>query len=264
MPRSWRSRKQAEHRFRDAADTGLDGGAVGDQAGHLSSDGVVQFGDRVARILAERMRGFHEGIHAADMEERVAERARALVVDLHDGAAGALRGGQGGVDAGPQAHVAVRVGWRALQQADIDGQGAGAKQFLDFAEEDGGVIGAALLYGLAHVAADEEGVVAEVAFVLGQNVVGDPHGCHVQDLDVFQFGPAAGERLHEFHGFGAAVVNVDALAAADLGERHIGGHDARAIIAGHGRLPCSVQTPRRRSGQRSSAPSMPWRAMVKT
>ena len=156
------------------------------------------------------------------------------------------------------------VGRRALEQGHIDGHGAGPEQAFDLAQENGRVIGAALLHGLAHVGGDEQGVGAEVAFVLGQAVIGDPHGGHVDHLDVAQLGAAAGERTHQFHGFGAAVVDVDALPGPDHGERFIGSRDAGAIVAGHGRLPRSVYTPRARSGHFSRAASTPWRAMEST
>ena len=44
--------QEAEHRFRNAADAGLDGGAIGNQGGHVARDGAVQVGDLVLRIFA--------------------------------------------------------------------------------------------------------------------------------------------------------------------------------------------------------------------
>jgi hypothetical protein len=85
---------------------------------------------------------------------------------------------------------------RALQQAQVDPDRLGSKQLLDFAEEDRRIIGAPLLHRLAHIAADEQGVVPEVAFVFRKTVVGDPHGRHVQHLHILQFGAAARQRLH--------------------------------------------------------------------
>ena len=49
-----------------------------------------------------------------------------LVVDLDDDVAGALRRRQRGVDGRAEAHVAVGVGRRALQQADVDRDRPGA------------------------------------------------------------------------------------------------------------------------------------------
>ena len=80
----------------------------------------------------------------------------------------------------------------------------------------------------------------EVTFVFRQDVIGDPHGRHVKNFDVAQGEAAAGERLDELGGLGAAVVNVDAVTGLDRGERFIGGDDAGTIIVGHGRLPRSV------------------------
>ena len=51
-------------------------------------------GDLVLRIFGQRVRGLDEGVHAADVQEGVAQRARHLVVDFHDHVAGALRRGE--------------------------------------------------------------------------------------------------------------------------------------------------------------------------
>jgi hypothetical protein len=138
-----------------------------------------------------------------------------------------------------RAHCAA-VRRRALQQAHVDLDRLGSKQLLDFAEEDRRIIRAPLLHRLAHIAADEQRVVPEVAFVFRKNVVGDPHGRHVEHLHILQFGAAARQRLHQFHRLRAAGVYVNPLSAAQLRQRHIRGHDPRSVIPRHGRLPRSV------------------------
>src|ERR1035441_8769352 len=124
---------------------------------------------------------------------------RDLLVDLHNHVTGALRRRERNVDARPQAHVPVGVGRSALQQAHVDLDGPRGKQLLDFAQEDRRVIGAPLLHRLAHVAADEQRVVPEVAFVLRKTVVGHPRSLHVDHLHILQFGAAPRQRLHQFH-----------------------------------------------------------------
>jgi hypothetical protein len=101
----------------------------------------------------------------------------------------ALRRGQRRIDARPQAHIPVRVGRRALQQAHIDLDRLRSEQPLDFTEEDRRIIGAPFLHRLAHIAADEQGIMPEVAFILRKNVVGDPHGRHVKHLHSSSSGP---------------------------------------------------------------------------
>ena len=76
--------EQRQGGFRNTADAGLDGGAVGNQAGHVARDGAVLVGNLVLRIFGQRVRGFNESVHAADVQKRVAQRARHPVVDLHD------------------------------------------------------------------------------------------------------------------------------------------------------------------------------------
>src|ERR1019366_7093618 len=234
------------------------------QPGHVAPDGALQIRHRYPRIFAQRVRGLDERVHPAHMEEGVAQRARALVVDLHDHVARALRRRQRSVDARPQTHKPVVVRRRALQQAQVDPDRLGSKQLLDFAEEDRRIIGAPLLHRLAHVAADEQGIVPEVAFVFRKTVVGDPHGRHVQHLHILQFGAAARQHLHQFHRLRAAGVHVNPLSAAQLRQGHIRGHDPRPVVPRHGRLPRSVYTPRASSAHFPSAPSTPCLAMVNT
>ena len=56
----------------------------------------------------------------------------------------------------PKAAEAMRVGRGNLDERDIERHGAALKQFLDFAEIDGRVVGAAVVDGVADVGADED------------------------------------------------------------------------------------------------------------
>ena len=217
--------------FGNAADAGLDGAAVGNQLRHAPADGAVHGGHGVRRVLHQRVRGLDQGVGAADVQEGIAAGARHAVVDFHHHAARHGRDdGVGHIGAHAQAHVPVLVGRGALQQAHIHGQGAGAEQLLDLAQENGRVVSPALLHGAPHVGAQEQAVVAEMAFIFGQGVIGDAHGGQVHDFDVAQPGAAAGERMHQFHRLRAAVMNVDALARLHRSHRFIRGTKKRMII----------------------------------
>src|SRR5262249_11616283 len=115
----------------------------------------VQIGNRMADVLGEWMGCLDEGIHPADVQESISQGTRHLVVDLDDDVLRALRRGQRGIDARAKTQVPVGVGRRTLQQADVDRQGPRREQALDLAQEDRRIVGAALLYGLAYIAADE-------------------------------------------------------------------------------------------------------------
>ena len=193
------------------------------RAGHVAGDGHVQFGDLGLLHGAQRARGLDDGIDLADVDEAVAIGARHLVVHLGDHEAGSLGSGEGGVDADPEAAEAVSVGRRDLDERHVNGHGAALEKIFDLAEVDGGVVGAAVVDGVAHVAADEHGVVAEMAGHLGRNVGGGAHGQHVDDFDVFDVGPALHQRLDQRLRLGAAGLNVDAHTGGDATQGFVGG-----------------------------------------
>ena len=49
--------------------------------------------DPALLVLGQRMRGFDDGVRLAHVDERVAQRAGRLIVDLHDEVAGAVCAG---------------------------------------------------------------------------------------------------------------------------------------------------------------------------
>ena len=167
--------------------------------------------------------GLDDGIDVVDVDEAVAVGARHLIVDLGDHEMCALGGGQGGVDADAEAAEAVRIGRRNLDQGDIEGHGSAFEQVFNLAEIDGRVIGAAIVDGVANIAADKDRVMAEVPGHLGSDV---GRGAHASSCGRFPR-PRQRERAHEGFdqrlGLGASGLDVDAHAGWDAAQGFIGG-----------------------------------------
>ncbi len=144
----------------------------------------MQVGDLRPLHGAQRTRGFDDDVEIVDVNVAVAVGARHLVIDLGDHEAGLMGGGQGGIDADAEAAEAVGVGRRDLHERDIERHGAADEQFFDLAEIDGRVVGAAIVDGVAHIAADEHCIVAEMSRHLGSDVGRRSHGHHVDDFHV--------------------------------------------------------------------------------
>lgn len=87
----------------------------------------------------------------------------------------------------------------------------GSNREGDLGEEDGCVIGPALLDRLARIRADEEGVVAEAACHGRFGVRRGAIGVEVDDLDIAQVRPDANEAGNERVGGGGAGVDVEAV-----------------------------------------------------
>ena len=130
----------------------------------------------------------------------------------------------------PRLTETVLVGRRDLDQGYVDRHLAGVNRLFDFAEEDRGVVGAALLDGFAHVAAEEQSVVAEVAFVLGAHIGRSPEREHVHDFNVVQFWGPFQEGVDQRLRGGAAFVNPDAVAGADGRQGFIRGSQLFAVL----------------------------------
>ena len=122
------------------------------------------------------------------MDKAVAVGARHLVVDLRDDVTRALRSGQSGVDAYPKTAEAMRVGRRDFDERNIDRHRSAFEKFFDFAQINGRVIGAPVIDGIAHIAADEHRIVAKVPSHFRRNVGRAAHGHHVDDFYVFDVG----------------------------------------------------------------------------
>ena len=213
--------QQGQHRIRNAADAGLQHRAVFDQAGDVARDRDLQIGDYGLLQRAQRPRRLDERINVVDVDEAVAVGARHLVVDLRDHVLRHSGGGQRGIDADAKAAEAVGIRRRDFDQRDIDRHLAAFEQPFDFAEIDGRVIGAAVVDGLAHVAADEHRVVAEVARHLRRHVGRAAHGHHVDDFYIENIGRAPDQRFDQRFRLGAARLNVDA---------HSGLHAAQRLV----------------------------------
>ena len=214
--------EQGQNGVGNAADAGLEHGAVFDQAGHVAGDGDVHLGDLGLLHRAERTRRFDDRVDFADVDEAVAIGARHLIVDLSDDVAGLLGGGEGRIDADSEAAEAVRVGRRDLDERDVERHGAAYEELFDFAEVDRGVVGAAIVDGIAHVAADENGVVAEMSGHFGSDVRRRPHGHHVDDFDVFDVRAALHERFDQSLRFGTTGLDVDAHSGLDAAQGFLG------------------------------------------
>ena len=102
--------------------------------GDMVRDGHVQIGVRLGRKFGERTRGLDDGGHLGDVQEAIAEAAGHLIVDFNDDVPGAAGGGEGAIDAGAEAHIAVLVRGRCLEESNVERQGSGGEQFLDFAK----------------------------------------------------------------------------------------------------------------------------------
>ena len=134
-------------------------------------------------IFEERLVVGDDEIHVLDIDEGVAEDARHPRVHLGDDEGGVLGGGLHDVHADAQAHEPVLVGQRGLDQGHVDGHQLFLEQAGHLGEEDGRVIGQALVHRLAGVVADKKGIVPEVVLELCVRV-----GRHAQGPDLEQFG----------------------------------------------------------------------------
>ena len=154
------------------------------------ADGLFDGADLRRLQLDDVLLALDDEVDLADVDERVAVGARHLRVDLRDDRLGDLRGRLGVVDRDAERAEAVLVGRRDLDQHDVGRQVALAEQLGDLVEEDGDVVAAAVLDGLARAGADEQRLVEERVGVLGLRVLALAHGDHVVDLDVLELARA--------------------------------------------------------------------------
>lgn len=232
----------AEDRVGDSADAGLEDRAVGDQRRYVGGNAALDLGGGLPGELEERAVGFDDRVYFADVDEALAVGAGHLPVDLDDEVAGAKAGGEAAIDGSPQAEEAVFVGRTGLEEGDVDGELAGAEQVLDFAEEDGGVVGASGGHGGADVAAQEHAVVSENALVFGPGVGGVAERQHVQELDFAEFGGAEDQRVEERLGRAAALVDIDPVTGAHGLDGLFGGPSfgSEVVAPAHVRAPFFV------------------------
>src|SRR6266536_926098 len=214
--------EQGKNGVGDAADAGLEHGAVFDQAGHVAGDGGVHFGNFHLFHLAQRPGGLDHNVDFAHVDDAVAISTRHLIVDLCDHVASLMGGGEGCVQPDSKTAEPVRVGRRDLDQCDVEWHGAADEEFFNFAQVDRRVVGTAVVDGVAHVGADEDGVVAEMSSHFGGNVRRRPHGHHVDDLDILDVRTALHERFDQSLRFGAPGLDVNPHAGLDTAQRFFG------------------------------------------
>src|SRR6266851_1443874 len=149
------------------------------------------------------------------MDETVAIRPRHVVVDLHNNVAGTLGGGKRCIHSYPKTAKTVRVGRRHLDQGNVNRHFTTLEQFLDFAQIDGRVVGAAIIDGIPNVGANEHGVMPEVPSHLRRDIGGCPHGHHVDDFHIVHFGSATDQGFDQSLWLCAAWLNVDTHSGLD-------------------------------------------------
>ena len=118
------------------------------------------------------------------MDEAVAIGSRHVAVDLRHNVVSTLGGREGGIHAHAETAKTVRVGRRYLDERDINRHRPAFEQRFDLAEVDGRVIGTPVINGLAHIAADKHGVMAEVRFHVRSHIGSAAHGHHVDNFHV--------------------------------------------------------------------------------
>src|SRR6185369_5756287 len=97
---------------------------------------------------------FHDGVEFADVNLRVAERARHAWIHLSDDVLGFARGIETGFDGNAHAAISPAIGGGDVDESDIDGNGSVLEELFNFAEMDRNVVGAAFVDRNAHVGSD--------------------------------------------------------------------------------------------------------------
>ena len=131
------------------------------------------------------------------MDCGVAMRARHLPIHFGNHDLGAAHRRQRAVHRRSQAHESVRVRRRNLHQHHIERQSAALEEAFNFAQENRRVVGAPVAHRFAHVVAQKQAAMAEVACVLGPRVVRRAQRLHVDDFDIAKFGGARHQRIHK-------------------------------------------------------------------
>ena len=149
------------------------------------------------------------------MQEAVAQGAGHILIDLGDDQVRGLGGGLGVVHGNAQAHIAVCIGGRALEQGHVGPQVL-PQEAGNFGKIYRGEIHAALGGGGTGGAAQEEGVVVEVFVILGLAVGCLAHGDHVDDLHVFILGGVGDQGVQDDGRLAAGVGDHHPLAGLDL------------------------------------------------
>ena len=197
----------------NGADAHLECSAVGDEGRDVRRDrGLDGVGIR-RRVIGHRPVRVDEGGDGAERHDRVAVRARHLLVDLRNDQRGGAGRGDGGVGRGADGAEAVFVRRRELQDGGIELHAAAEEHLRDVGEEDRCEVGAAGLDRLAHVCADEERIRTEMSVaILGER--GVAFEVDVVDANVFDV-VALDQRVEERPRCGRGAVKEHAHPALD-------------------------------------------------
>ena len=225
-----------QNRLGDAADAGLQSSAVGDERGHVARHAHVHLRSRLGFKLEQRPVGLHNSRYAAEGNGGIAMGARHLPVHFrnHDGSAaqGRLRA----VHRRAQGHETVRIRRRYLHQHHVERQSAALKEAFDFTQKDGRVVGPAIAHRFAHILAQKQAAMTEVARVLRPRVGGGAERLHMDDFDVAKLGRPGHQRIDKRRRRSAARLNPDASARLYGCQRLRGAHALALVILGPGHL----------------------------
>ena len=105
-------------------DAHLDGGAVGNELGHLGGDPPLHLPHCGGRIFRERLLDLHEAVYLGPVEERVAESARHARVHLGDDQRRAPRGHQRVAHRDSEREPPATVGRRRVDHHRVGSPGA--------------------------------------------------------------------------------------------------------------------------------------------
>ncbi len=211
--------KTRQDSIRYAADAHLQRGAIGNKRGNIARDAHMHVAHRFDGEFEQRPAGLNNRGDVAYMDDIISVRAGHPLVDFSDNQLCASRRGEHAFNRGSQAHEAVLVGRRKLQQRHIDGQRAALDQVFNFAEEDGDVIDASGSHRLAHIGAHKQGAMAEMAFVLGVGIARKPQRAEVNNLYIAQLRGAVNQGIDQHRRRAAPRLNPHSIAGAHDLER---------------------------------------------
>ena len=223
--------EQAQDRIRDLSDAELQRGFVVDQRCDVPRDRQGGLIGRDRRKLDQWLVVLDDPVELRDVDEGVAVNARHVAIDLRHDRLRRLDSGHDDVRRDPEAAVAERVGGAEHHEHHVQRQLVREEEPGDLAQEDGCVVGPAVLDGLPHVGADEERVVTEGALVDRVHVGGNPEGEQMDELHVRHHAGALDQRPEQLLRRGAAGAYQDALARADHLDRLLCGGEA-ALVEG--------------------------------
>ncbi len=232
--------EQAPQRgVRNRADPHLQRRAIGDQGRHLFADGVLDRRRRDRLEHVQRAVRMDERVKAIEGDERVAEGARHLLVDLRDQMASRVRGRKRRVDRGAERAVAVPVRRRQLDDRHIEREPSRREQRGNVGEKHRDEIRSSFVDRPAERRADEQGDREEAFPVFRSGKWRRPLSVHVKQLHIGEV-RAPRQRLEERRRCGGRAVDEDAHAAPHTGERFVWRHRAIRPRIWHGSAPYST------------------------